>query len=193
MNMIPVTLPMWLMKICRALDYGDLLTHMNLLTRVLSLPVTIWGDTESSLHPVTYLDRMNCDYPVVEQHPVRHEVRQTTNNDGTRQHVDDALLDTLFKVILWQCSYCWSSVEMLHTSSSEGRCPPSSPSPVSEAVSLWRTLGTATTITSGNINGNNNNIILYNTEYIYHSKHNPNTDVRTKRLPVISLIKYFSC
>ena len=158
MNMIPVTLQMWLMKKCRALDYGDLLTHMNLLTRVLSLPVTIWGDTQSSLHPVKYLDRISGGYPVVEQHPVRHEVSQTPHNDGTRQHVDDAFLETVFRVILWQCSYCWSSVEMLHTSSSEGRCPPSSPSPVSEAVSLWRTLGTATTITSGSYH--NKNIII---------------------------------
>ena len=39
------------------------------------------------------------DYPVVEQHPVRDEVGQTPDNDGASQHVDDAVLETVSRVI----------------------------------------------------------------------------------------------
>ena len=72
---------------------------MNLLTRVLSFPVTIWGDNHPYILSNIWTGSTDGDYPVVEQHPVRDEVGQTPDNDGASQHVDDAVLETVSRVI----------------------------------------------------------------------------------------------
>ena len=93
------------MKICWVLDtrlWRPADTHELVDQGVELASHNLWRqhNTQSSLHPVKYLDRISGGYPVVEQHPVRHEISQTPHKDGARQHVDDAVLETVFMVIL---------------------------------------------------------------------------------------------